>query len=114
MSKQSLVRSVLLTIAALGLSACATMSHGEDKKEKEENAVKMKFNDCPAAVQATLKKESGGAMIDSVDKETEDGKTIYEADVMVDGKNWELQVREDGQLMKKKLEEAKEEKDEKK
>ena len=47
------------------------------------------------------------------------GKTIYEADAMIDGKNYEILVSEDGKLISKKLdneenEKGKKEDDEKK
>src|SRR5262245_19779525 len=109
-------------IAALVLVAfgCSGMTNSVAAKEgeKEADEVKIRFSEAPAAVQATLSKESGGAKIDTVDKESEDGKTTYEADVTVDGKNWELKVAEDGTLISKKLDQeeeknGKDEKDEK-
>ena len=48
--------------------------------------------------------ESGGAKIDKVDKEMEHGKTVYEADAMINGKEYEIVVAEDGTLLCKKLE----------
>ena len=54
-------------------------------------------------VKATLTKEANGAKIETVDKETDDGKTIYEADVMINGKNYEIKVSADGTLLSKKL-----------
>src|SRR5690348_6263090 len=87
------VRWVLAVMVAFGLAigATALRAKAEDKeKEKEENEVKVKFEEVPAAVQATLKKESGGATIETVDKETDDGKTVYEADVKLNGKNYEI------------------------
>ena len=42
-------------------------------------------------------------MIDTLDKDSEHGKTVYEADVMMDGKNYEIKVAEDGTLLSKKL-----------
>jgi len=71
----------------------------------EEDEVKMKLAACPAAVQKTLKREAGGAKISEVDKELEDGKTIYEVDVKIDGKNYEVTVAEDGTLLEKVLDE---------
>ncbi|HEY7090949.1 MAG TPA: hypothetical protein VH518_22825 [Tepidisphaeraceae bacterium] len=93
----------VIAVAVLLASGCAAMmaTAGEDKKDEQ----KIKFSDAPAAVQATLNKESGGAKIDTVDAENEDGKTIYEADAKIDGKNWEIKVAEDGKLISKKLDE---------
>jgi hypothetical protein len=73
----------------------------------------VKFDDCPAAVKATLTAEAKGAKIESVDKETDDGKTIYEADVTIDGKNHEIKVAEDGKLISNKIDDEDEGKDKK-
>ena len=96
-------RFTLVLIASLGLVGCTNMN-GESKKEEEHEGdeVKMALADVPAPVQATLKREAAGATIDKVDKETDDGKTIYETDVMVNGKNWEIKVASDGTLISKK------------
>ena len=59
----------------------------------------------PAAVQKTFKREANGADIDVVDKETNDGKAVYEVDVKIDGKNYEIRVAEDGILISKALDE---------
>jgi hypothetical protein len=40
-----------------------------------------------------------------VDKETDDGKTVYEADVTLNGHNYEIRVAPDGTLISKKLDE---------
>ena len=95
-----------LASLSLAIAGCSMMHH----KEKEENEVKMSISDVPAAVQATLKTASNGATIKTVDKEMKDGKTVYEADAMIDGKNYEILVSEDGKLISKKLDNEDEEK----
>ena len=100
---------VLALAASMAMVGCANL-HAEDKEKEEGNEVKIKFAEAPAAVQATLKKESGGATIESIDKETDDGKTIYEADVMIDKQNYEIKVAEDGKLISKKVDNEEDEK----
>ncbi|HEX3357288.1 MAG TPA: hypothetical protein VHS31_09980 [Tepidisphaeraceae bacterium] len=106
---------IVILSCILGLTALAPLARAEEKKEKEENEVQVKFADLPPAVQATLNKASNNAAIATVDKETEDGKTTYEADVKLDGKNYEVKVAEDGSLISKKIDDDdKDEKDDKK
>ena len=95
---------IVVLLATCGLIGCANLK-AEDKKgeEKEGDEVKISFAECPAPVKATLNKESGNAKIETVDKETDDGKTIYEADVTIDGQNYEIKVAEDGKLISKKV-----------
>ncbi len=71
--------------------------------------VKVKLAECPLAVQKTLQREAAGAKIDEVAKEVEDGETTFEADVTIDGKEYEITVAEDGTLLEKSLEEEDEE-----
>lgn len=82
------------------------------KEKEEENEVTMAFKDLPAAVQKTIQREAMGAAIETVDKEKDGGKTIYEADAKIDGHNYEIKVGEDGLLLKKALDDE-DEKDEK-
>ena len=103
------------TVSLLALSmSCAAMGGDKEKGEgKEENEVKVALDQVPAAVQATLKEEAKGVAITEVDKETDDGQTVYETDVVIKGKNYEIKVAEDGTLISKKLEKDDDEKNEK-
>jgi len=93
------VRWALIGVLALGLG-CKEMHEG---KEKDETAMTM--SDVPPAVRDTLTKEAGGAPIGKVDKEMQDGKTVYETDVKAaDGKTWEIKVDDTGKLISKKEE----------
>jgi hypothetical protein len=104
--------SVLLLSTAM--SCAAQGKEKEEKEEKEGNETKVQFSQVPQAVQTTLKEESHGATITTVDKESDEGKTIYEADVDIKGKNYEIKVAEDGTLISKKLDDESKEKGEKK
>ena len=53
----------------------------------------------PAAVQTTLQSEGG--RVTKVERETEDGKTYFEASVSKDGKNYLLHVANDGKVLKR-------------
>jgi len=100
-----------ICLLATAMSCAAQGKEKEENEEKEGAEVTVKFDQVPQAVQTTFKEEARGATITDVDKESEDGKTIYEADVDIKGKNYEIKVAEDGTLISKKLDP--EEKDEK-
>src|SRR5579862_3073521 len=57
----------------------------------------------PAPVRATLQQRAAEGKIDEVKKETEKGKTTYEAEATIGGKEYEIEVAEDGTLLVKKL-----------
>ena len=61
------------------------------------------FKNCPAAVQATLHRESNNARFDVVAKNLKYGTTIYEAEVSIEGKEYSLVVSEKGTLIEKML-----------
>ncbi len=57
------------------------------------------INQVPEAVRQTILRIVGHGMIDEIEMETEDGVTIYEADLVVDGKDIEIRVAVDGTLL---------------
>jgi len=91
-------RSIVCLLAMLWM-VCATARAEEDETSK------IKFADCPAAVQATLTKEAFGAKIDEVKKDVdeEDKTASYEAKVKIDNKDYVITVAEDGTLERKQL-----------
>jgi hypothetical protein len=114
MSIRSSVALVFTAAAALVLFGCANNEmwgrHGDDDEGKEQQ---VNMDQIPAPVKATLTKEAGGGQIQEVEKMTWRGRTAYEADVMADGKKWEVTVREDGQLLRKMLDEEDDAEDDK-
>ena len=83
---------------------------GEDD-EDEANEVKIALTDAPAAVQATIQKEAGAGRIKEIERETENGKTVYEAEVVTNGKTEEISVSEDGTLLGRESEDAEDDDD---
>ena len=61
------------------------------------------FDRCPAAVQATFRREAFGEKLESVGKDMKYGVTIYETVVHHKGKSYEIVVAEDGTLVEKVL-----------
>lgn len=90
-------------IVSLGLAGCALTKSGEKAEEKEGPEIKMSIDQVPPAVKATIVREAEGATVTSVDKQTDEGKNLYEADAMIQGKNYEIIVAEDGSLVTKKF-----------
>ena len=105
------MRKYLLSLCVASLAvlpSCASMHH-HDTEEDEGDEVKMTMDQVPAAVRQSLQAQAPGATIKTVDKEMKNGKTIYEADAMIDGKNTEIKVAEDGTVISKKLDKEEDE-----
>jgi len=82
---------------------------GEERDEEDKDeGVTVSLGDLPEAVQDTLKIAAPNGEIEEIEKEEEDGKVVYEVDVKIDGKEFELKIAADGTLLKKKAEEGKE------
>ena len=77
------------------------------------NEQKIDLADCPAAVQKTIKDNANGGTIVEVEKETKkDGTFVYEAEVKrADGREMDIEVAEDGRLIKIEVEEAEDDAD---
>ena len=72
-----------------------------DAGQEDEETVSIK--QVPTRVRKTLQREAGDAKIQTVDVEETDGRTIYEADVEIDGLNYEIKVDAKGRLISKML-----------
>ena len=79
-------------------------------EEKEET---VKMSDLPAVVQTTIKDKAGSNEIMKVEKKTEEGRTVYEAVVNKNGKEWSIEVNANGKFLKQYEESKEKEKGEK-
>jgi uncharacterized membrane protein YkoI len=80
---------------------------GKDEDDKhDEGGQKVSIDQVPAAVKATILKEAEGGTIKKIESKTENGKTTYEAEVLINGKEVEIKVAADGILLGKKAEDA--------
>ncbi|MFQ6133455.1 MAG: PepSY domain-containing protein [Armatimonadota bacterium] len=82
----------------------------DDDEEGEEELVALE--DVPAAVKATILKEAGDGTIEEIERETENGQVVYEAEVVIDGEEVDIEVAADGTLLGKEVEGDEEEDEE--
>jgi hypothetical protein len=80
----------VLTMGGLGGVAFA---HGTHKK--------LTMDQLPSPVQSTFQKEAAGGQIEDLHSKTYNGKTIYEGEIVSQGKGTELKVSEDGSVLKR-------------
>ncbi|HEY1172442.1 MAG TPA: PepSY domain-containing protein [Verrucomicrobiae bacterium] len=73
-----------------------------DNKDLQDRTFFMgtQLADLPTAAQATIKREAAGKDIVDIDKETRDGRVVYEVEIKQEGKNIELHVAEDGTILR--------------
>ena len=88
----------VLAIAALSIGSLPIIA---DDDEKEETVT---LKQLPEAVQKTIERESVGGKVAKIEKENKRGRIVYEADIMIDGKEYEAKIAPNGTLIVKKLE----------
>jgi len=73
----------------------------DDEDNDDEGEKVVSINEVPAPVKATILEEINGGVIEEIEIENENGQTVYDADVVIDGQKIEIKVAEDGKLLSK-------------
>ena len=63
---------------------------------------KVKIDQVPAPVRATIEKETKGGIVKEIERETKGGAKVYEVEYIRDNKKYEMHVTEDGNVLKHK------------
>ncbi len=85
-----------LFLAGLLVLPPVAWSAGTTKSETH-----LTMDQLPAAVKATIEKESKGATVGEIEKETEGGKTFYEAEIVKNGRHSFVHVSTRGKVLKR-------------
>ena len=101
MKVHHLVKSTILALAlTVGLGASGARAN-EKEEGKNEDEQKVEMKDLTADVQKTIQDHLAGGNVTRVVKESENGKTLYNADAQKpNGEKVEIKVAEDGKLIK--------------
>jgi uncharacterized membrane protein YkoI len=92
-----LISLMAVVCLALCIGAVAT-------KQAMDGETEVSIEEVPAAVKATIDAEAEAGTIEEIEMETENGQTVYEADVIIDGQEIEIRVAPDGTLLGKETE----------
>lgn len=60
----------------------------------------MRLEDVPPAVRKTIEQQAAGRKVADIDRETWDGKTVFEVEFAQTGRNEQIHVSEDGRIVK--------------
>jgi hypothetical protein len=82
---------ILVGLLVLPLGAWAAEKHQE----------RLSIDQVPPAVKSTIDKERGGGELGQIEKETEGGRTFYEAQLTKDGHTSYVHVAENGHALKR-------------
>lgn len=64
-------------------------------------ADEVSIDQVPPAVRATIEREVGKGRLEEIERETRNGRTVYEVEFERDGKDREIHVAEDGTVLKR-------------
>jgi uncharacterized membrane protein YkoI len=93
-------RAMMLILIGLCVTGMASFAVWAGDEHEEE----VTLDQVPPAVKATILKESAGGQITEIERETENGTTVYEAEFLLDGEKVEITVAADGTLIEKEAE----------
>ena len=80
---------IIFAVVIITLTGC--------KKEEKEEAVSVK--DLPQAVVDAVKAKYPDAEIEEAEKDVEDGSTVYDIEIILDGKEIEIEVTPEGKIL---------------
>ena len=107
MLKKHWRRISLIGVGCLAVCIAATATIQITDHEQE-----LSIQQIPAPVQATVLAQANVGSIGEIEQETENGRTIYEADITIEGQQIEIKVAPDGTLLARNAEDAENQEDE--
>jgi len=93
--------TIIGLVAGIGLVLCLGAIATQQFLDNESE---VSINQVPAAVKATLVAQANGGTIQEIEMDTEDGQTIYEAEVVINGVEVDVRIAADGTLLGKESE----------
>jgi hypothetical protein len=97
-NRRCAMKTALKTVSLAAAALLALPLVGRSAEHEEQH---LTMGQLPAPVKGTLEKESAGGKIGEIERETEHGRTFYEAEIVKDGKESYVHVAEDGKVLKR-------------
>ncbi|CAN5358165.1 hypothetical protein BH09PLA1_BH09PLA1_24010 [soil metagenome] len=97
------MRFGLMSVGILGLAVTLLTGCAMAGDEHKSDEKKIALGEAPAAVQAAVKKVAGDQKLDKLVKETDEGKTVYEAEFKVNGAAHSAKISETGEVLEEEM-----------
>lgn len=81
----------LFIVVGSVLAICSGAAHANEKR--------VNYSDLPLAVQKTAQQESQGATVKRYSKEVENGRVVYEVEMIADGKSRDVSMDSSGKIV---------------
>ncbi len=82
-----------------GLVALGGAARADDKAKPADKPQKIAPDKLPEKIMAAVKGRFPGAQITSAEKETENGKVVYDIELKHQGRKYEMDIQEDGTIV---------------
>ena len=94
----------ILVVAGFG-SIAWSLLRDPDRAYREQPEVEqlVTIDQVPAAVRATISRESAGGVVQEIQKESEPGEVEYDVDIVKGGQKINLEIAEDGSVLERKV-----------
>jgi hypothetical protein len=89
--------AVVVGLSVAGLAACDDVT----ERGRRDQGDKVAIHQVPPAVKATIEQESKGGVVKDIEKLSQNGKTVFGADIVMNGKRQETLIAEDGNVIKR-------------
>ena len=83
----------------------------KEGQEEDDDDIVVSIDQVPAPVKNAILAQAQGGKIVKIEVEDENGKKVYDAEILLDGKTTEVEIAADGTLLPKDADDDKEEKD---
>ena len=94
MNAKHMALIALLVVSGLALCIAGVVTQQAIQGERE-----VAIDEVPPAVKATLLAQAQGGVINEIEMDTEDGQIVYEAEVVIDGREVDIEVAADGTFL---------------
>ncbi|HEX5058612.1 MAG TPA: hypothetical protein VFV99_04590 [Kofleriaceae bacterium] len=85
--------------ALFALPMLTTTAFADEDRDDNHQHEMVKMEDLPAPVKTTVQREAKGKTIVSIEKETENGATMYELELESKGKRTEVHISRTGKVL---------------
>ncbi len=83
----------------------------DDEDDDDEDEEQLSIDEVPAAVKTTILSQVQGGTVKEIEREDENGRIIYEAELLIDGQEIGIKVSADGTLLGKEVDDDDEDDD---
>ena len=87
-------------IAVLSIAVVASLAYPGLLFADDLSSPAVQLSDLPVAVQVTIKDQAGADQVIRIEKKIEENEIVYEATVKRSGKEWAIDVNENGDFLK--------------